>query len=85
MEDRRGRLREDDPSRESTHVFYDEFGLEPTAERDEPPERTTTAPADVTTFDLQSERDDDGFSFRPLDDRDEVATVRIEGEAWSLE
>ena len=74
----------DDVIEESTHVPYDEYGLEPTdgGPDDSYTEEVTT---DVTTLDLQYERDGGGFSFRLLGDRDELTTVRLEDDEWGLQ
>lgn len=68
----------------STRVVYEEYGLESdgSAESDTIDETVT---ADITTLDIQTERDDAGFSFRLLGDRDELATVRVDDEDWGLE
>lgn len=68
----------------STRVVYKEYGLESdgSAESDTIDETVT---ADITTLDIQTERDDAGFSFRLLGDRDELASVRVDDEDWGLE
>lgn len=68
----------------STHVSYDDFGLEPPDSREESPSRTEEVTADAMTIDLQYERDDGGFAFRLLGDRDELARVRIDDGEWDL-
>ncbi len=75
---------EDDLVEASERVVYDEYGLESdgSAESDAIVEEVT---ADVTTLDIQTERDGAGFSFRLLGDRDELATVRVNDEEWGLE
>ena len=74
----------DDVIEESTRVAYENFDLEPPESRDEDPSYTEEITADVTTLDLQYERDDGGFEFRLLGDRDELTRVRIDDEDWNL-
>lgn len=76
---------EDELIEESTHVSYADYDLEVPDERDGQPSRSAEVTADVMTIDLQVERIDSGFSFRVLGDRDELTTVRIDDEEWSLE
>lgn len=66
---------------ESTYVSYDDYDLEPPESRSEQPSRAEEITADVTAIDLQYERDDAGFAFRLLGDRDELTTVRVEDVA----
>ncbi|GAB3666004.1 hypothetical protein GCM10028856_07220 [Halopiger thermotolerans] len=75
----------DDVVEESTYVSYDDYELEPPSQSDERRSSAAEITADVTTVDLQYERDDGGFRFRLLGDRDELATVRIEAEASDRE
>ncbi|WP_049914596.1 hypothetical protein [Haloterrigena salina] len=74
----------DDVIEESTRVAYEDHNLEPPASRDEEPSYTEEITADVTTLDLQYERDGGGFEFRLLGDRDELTRVRIDDEEWNL-
>lgn len=74
----------DDLVEESTRVSYEDYGLEPPESRDEPPSYSEEITTDVTTLDLQYERDDGGFEFRLLGDRDELMRVRIDDEEWNL-
>lgn len=68
----------------STRVVYEEYGLESDGSTgSDTIDETVTA--DVTTLDIQTERDDAGFSFRLLGDRDELASVRVDDEDWGLE
>lgn len=67
----------------STSVPYEEYGLEPVG-GSRPSAKRREVTADVTATDLQIERDDAGFSFRLLGDRDELATLRVEDEEWGL-
>ncbi|WP_255193449.1 hypothetical protein [Natronobeatus ordinarius] len=70
--------------RTSARVAYDDHGLESVGDGTQSRiVRETTA--DVTTLDLQYERDDAGFAFRLLGDRDELLSVRVEDETWGLE
>lgn len=74
----------DDLIRTSARVAYDDHGLESTD--DEGGSRIVReVTADVTTLDLQYERDDAGFAFRLLGDGDELLVERVEAEAWGLE
>lgn len=74
----------DDLVAESTRVSYDEYGLEaPSTDADPSVEREVTT--DVTTIDLQYERDGASFTFRLLGDRSEIATVRVDDEEWGLD
>ncbi len=74
----------DDLIEASTQIAYEDYDLEsPSAGRPSPIVREVTA--DVTTTDLQFERDDAGFVFRVLGDRDELATERLADEEWGLE
>lgn len=68
----------------STRVAYEEYGLDSSSSSETEPV-TESVTADVTSLDLQTERDDAGFAFRLLGDRDELAAVRIEDEEWDLE
>ncbi|RKD97708.1 hypothetical protein [Halopiger aswanensis] len=72
----------DDTVAVSTYVSYDDYDLEPPASGSSDGQRTYTEQitADVTTIDLQYERDDAGFVFRLLGDRDELTSVRIDAE-----
>ena len=74
----------DDLVEESTRVAYDDFDLEPPESREETPAYSEEVTADVTTLDLQYERDDGGFEFRLLGDRDELTRIRIDDEEWDL-
>ncbi|WP_049925621.1 hypothetical protein [Halopiger goleimassiliensis] len=74
----------DDVIEESTHVAYDDYDLEPTEEGPTDSSYTEEITTDVTTLDLQYERDDGGFSFRLLGDRDELTTVRLEDDEWGV-
>ena len=74
----------DDVIEESTRVVYEDHGLEPPESREEEPSYTEEITADVTTLDLQYERDGGGFEFRLLGDRDELTRVRIDDEEWNL-
>lgn len=67
---------------ESTYISYDDYDLEPpsSSSSDGQQSYSEEVTADVTTVDLQYERDDAGFVFRLLGDRDELASVRIDGE-----
>ena len=76
---------DDDVIEESTHVAYDDYDLDPPEEREETPSHAEEITADVTTLDLQYERDDGGFSFRLLGDRDELTTVRVDDDEWDLD
>ena len=74
----------DELIRTAARVVYDDHGLESVGDGAQSRiVRETTA--DVTTLDLQYERDDAGFAFRLLGDRDELLAVRVEDEAWDLE
>ncbi len=68
----------------STRANYADYDLE--ADRDdgppEPIERETAA--DVTALDAQFERDDGGFVFRVLGDREELLRARVEDDEWGL-
>ncbi|SEV80719.1 hypothetical protein [Natrinema salifodinae] len=75
---------EDGTVEASTRVAYDDFDLDPPGSRDDEPNATTEVTADVTTLDLQYERDDAGFAFRLLGDRDELTSIRIDDEEWGL-
>ncbi|WP_049923695.1 hypothetical protein [Halopiger djelfimassiliensis] len=75
----------DDLIEESAHVAYDDYDLEPPETRETPPADAEEITADVLTIDLQFERDDAGFTFRLLGDRDELTTVRVEDDDWGLE
>ncbi|WP_222918162.1 hypothetical protein [Natrinema sp. SYSU A 869] len=75
---------EDGIVEESTRLAYDDFDLNPPESRDQEPSAATEVTADVTTLDLQYERDDAGFAFRLLGDRDELTTIRIDDEEWDL-
>ena len=74
----------DDLIEESTHVFYENYDLEPPDSRAESPSYSEEITADVTALDLQYERDDGGFEFRLLGDRDELTRVRIADDEWDL-
>lgn len=74
----------DDLIRTSARVAYDDHGLESVGDGDGS-RIVREVTADVTTLDLQYERDDAGFAFRLLGDRDELLSVRVEDEAWDLE
>lgn len=74
----------DDVIEESTGVAYENHGLEAPDSRDEQPSYTEEITTDVTTLSLQYERDDGGFEFRLLGDRDELTRVRIDDEEWNL-
>ena len=82
--DRRRRFRCGRPDRGITHVFYENYDLEPPDSRAESPSYSAEITADVTTLDLQYERDDGGFEFRLLGDRDELTRVRIADDEWDL-
>ncbi|ELY48765.1 hypothetical protein [Natronolimnohabitans innermongolicus] len=75
---------DDDLVEESTRVSYADFDLEPPESRDEAPAYSEEITADVTTMNLQYERDDGGFEFRLLGDRDELTRIRIDDEEWDL-
>lgn len=75
---------EDGTAEVSTRLAYDDFDLDPPASRDDAPTAATEVTADVTTLDVQYDRDDAGFDFRLLGDRDELATIRIDDEEWDL-
>ncbi|AEH37308.1 hypothetical protein [Halopiger xanaduensis] len=72
----------DDTVAESTYVSYDDYDLEPPSSNSSDGQQSYAeeVTADVTTIDLQYERDDAGFVFRLLGDRDELASVRIDAE-----
>ena len=70
---------------ETTSIGYDEYGIEPEPIADEPAPEVQEVTADVMTTDLQVERSGAGFSVRLLGDREELATVRIDDEAWGLD
>lgn len=74
----------DDVIEASTRVAYDDYDLEPVADHDPEP-RVREVTADVTTLDLQIERDAAGFSVRVLGDRDDLVTERVDDEDWGLE
>ncbi|MXV63690.1 hypothetical protein GS429_16810 [Natronorubrum sp. JWXQ-INN-674] len=74
----------DDLIEASTRVSYDDYDLDPPGSRDDAPAYTEEVTTDVMTLDLQYERDDGGFEFRLLGDRDELARVRIDDEEWDL-
>jgi hypothetical protein len=76
---------EDELIEESAHVAYDDFGLEVSADRDEPAAETEEATADVTELDLQVQRDEDGFTVRLLGDREDIAVIRIDDNEWNLD
>ncbi|MDQ2052111.1 hypothetical protein RBH26_16660 [Natronolimnohabitans sp. A-GB9] len=75
----------DDVIEASTRVSYTDYDLEPPESRDEQPSHTAEVTADVTTLSLQYERDDGGFEFRLLGDRDELTRVRVDDEEWDLQ
>lgn len=75
---------EDDLVEASTRVAYDDYDIDPPASRDEQPAYSEEVTADVTTLDVQYERDDAGFVFRLLGDRNELTTVRVDDEEWDL-
>lgn len=74
---------DDDLVEASTSVGYEDHGLESGDEDASPIVREVTA--DVTTIDLQYQRDDAGFEFRVLGDREDVLVERVEDEEWGLE
>lgn len=74
----------DEVIEESTRVSYDDYDLTPPDSRDESPSASEEITTDVTTLDLQFERDDAGFEFRLLGDRDELTRIRIDDEDWDL-
>ncbi|WP_339106484.1 hypothetical protein [Haloterrigena salinisoli] len=74
----------DDVIEESTRVDYEAHDIEPPESRDEEPAYSEEVTADVTTLDLQYQRDDGGFEFRLLGDRDELTRIRIDDEEWNL-
>ncbi|ELZ00549.1 hypothetical protein [Natrialba asiatica] len=69
----------------STQVAYEDYGLEAPASRDGSPSAVAEFSTDVTTIDLQFERDDAGFVFRVFGDREEVATVRADDVEWEVD
>ena len=69
---------------ESMRVSYADHDLNPPDGREESPSYSEEITTDVTTLDLQYERDDAGFEFRLLGDRDELTRVRIDDEEWDL-
>lgn len=71
---------EDDLVEASTRVAYEDHGLEPSDDREDDVRVTREVTTDVTTIDVQFERDDAGFAFRVLGDRDEIATERLDDE-----
>lgn len=75
---------EDDLIEASTRVSYDDYDIEPDDDRDSPDSIVREVTTDVTTVDLQYERDDAGFRVRVLGDRDELVTERIDDEDWEL-
>ncbi|WP_306059182.1 hypothetical protein [Natronococcus wangiae] len=74
----------DDLIEESTRISYEDFDLDVPEEREESPVESREITADVTTIDLQVQRDDGGFTVRLLGDRDELTAVRIDDEEWNL-
>ena len=70
---------------ETTSIGYEEYGIEPEPPGDEPAPEIQEVTADVLTTDLQVERSGTGFTVRFLGDRKELATVRIDDEAWGLD
>lgn len=75
---------DDDLIEASARASYENFDLEPQKDRTSPLlEREVTA--DVTTTDVQFERDGSGFSVRVLGDREELLVERIEDDEWDLE
>ncbi len=75
---------EDDLVEASTRVAYEEFGLEPADDREEPTPDVREFRTDATRTDVQFERDGAGFRFRAIGDGDDLETVRIDDEAWEL-
>lgn len=67
----------------SARVPYEDYDLEPSDGNPEPVVREVTA--DVTTIDVQFERDDAGFLFRVLGDRDELVAERVDDVEWGIE
>ncbi|WP_345781488.1 hypothetical protein [Natrononativus amylolyticus] len=78
-------LDEDGLVETSTRIAYEDHGLEPAGDREEPSSTDREVTADVTTLDVQYERDGDGFTVRVLGDREELVTERVEDEEWGLE
>lgn len=76
---------EDDLVEASTRIPYDDYDLDPADGREDPSPIVREVTADVTTLDVQYERDDGGFSVRVLGDRDELLTERVDDESWDLE
>lgn len=74
----------DDLIEASTRVAYADYDLEPPESRSETPSYSEEITTDVTTLDLQYERDDGGFEFRLLGDRDELTRVRVDDDEWDL-
>ena len=74
----------DDLVERTASIAYEEYGIEPTSDDGDPSAVVREVTADVTTTDLQLERDGGGFSVRLLGDRDELATVRVDDEEWGL-
>ncbi|NKE35023.1 hypothetical protein GWG54_04165 [Natronococcus sp. JC468] len=64
---------------ESTHVAYEDFDVE-APQRDEGISQIEEVTADVTETDVQVQRDDGGFTFELLGDRETLATIRVDDE-----
>lgn len=75
---------EDDLIVESTHITYDDFDIDVPDDRETPDEKSTEVTADVTSIDLQIQRDEGRFTVRLLGDRDELTVVRIGDDEWNL-
>lgn len=77
-------VRSDGTIEDSTRLAYTDYGL--TAVRDDwiPDERRAEVTADVTTTRLQTERNDDGFSFRLLGDSETLAEQRVTDDEWNI-
>lgn len=64
---------------ESTHVAYEDFDVE-APQRDEGISQSEEVTADVTETDVQVQRDEGGFTFELLGDRETLATIRVDDE-----
>ncbi|WP_254768630.1 hypothetical protein [Salinilacihabitans rarus] len=75
---------DDDLVETSTRITYEAYGLEPAADREDPAPIEREVTADVTTTDVQFERDGAGFSVRLLGDREVLLAERVDDESWGL-
>ncbi|MFC4359981.1 hypothetical protein ACFO0N_18695 [Halobium salinum] len=70
---------------ETTRLSYDDYGLARKGSGESGPDPVECeVTADVIDTALQFERLDDGFEFRFLGDREEVASVRVSDAEWGL-